>query len=255
MLAPTRPNFFSLQPLQTQWPTTPDLSPDYSPLSSPLTPTEKRLFPRPLKIFKRPSRKPSTTIPPHRSSLADSVSHASLKNADTPLVSRPLSVASTPNLSPPQSQFTSSSTTTNATPRQTSLVLGSISNCSVCENHLSTLQTYSFPKTAPAISRRIRELFPGIGDSPSFCARCFEAIRAIHICWGCGEEVHRREERVGCGWAWWHWGCMRCLLCRVSPITAYKLECHPLKADAFQSPLPPTPLDLAPNNPLRPSLL
>ena len=222
MSAPTRPDFFSRQPLQAQPPTPPETPPESSPLSSPLTPSEGPLFPRPLKIFKRPAQKASINLPslssrissatiqPRRISLARTISQTSLESLDTALLPQPLSSGSTPSWTPdtrPSSLL--------ASPIHGRSVSGSVSYCSLCENPLSTLQTYNFPKTAPAISRRIRELFPGIDASPSFCARCFEAIRAIHICWGCGEDVHRREERVGCGWAWWHWGCMRCLLCRV----------------------------------------
>lgn len=212
MHAPTRPNFSSLQPLQTQQqepPTTNLPTPDYSPLSSPPTP----LFPPPLKISKRPFRKLSATIPPRRTSLAETITQTSYDYTEDTLTLRPSSMVSTPHLSPPEAQLTPPTTTT--TPQRTASVSALTANCSICKDPLSPLQSYSFPKTAPAISHRIHSLFPGIDSSPIFCARCFEAIRAIRICWGCGEDIHRREERVGCGWAWWHWGCMRCLLCRV----------------------------------------
>ena len=52
---------------------------------------------------------------------------------------------------------------------------------------------------------------------PIFCLTCFEELHKLHICWTCGLTVVREEERVGCGWAWWHWGCVSCLLCRVRP--------------------------------------
>ncbi|KAL2043192.1 hypothetical protein N7G274_004252 [Stereocaulon virgatum] len=194
MHAPTRPNFSSLQPLQThQEPITTNLpTPDYSPLSSPQTP----LFPPPLKISKRPFRKLSATIPPRRSSLADTASQVSFEYADDALTPRAMSIASMPNPSPPELQLTTTPPPTASTPpRRTSSTSVLKFNCSICKDPLSPLQSYSFPKTAPAISLRIHSLCPGIDSSPTFCATCFEAIRAIHVCWGCGEDIHRREER------------------------------------------------------------
>lgn len=109
--------------------------------------------------------------------------------------------------------------------------------CSLCNDPLSTLQIYTFPKTAPAITNRLLTLYPGLKPEPTFCANCFESIHKMHICWGCGLRVHRREEKVGCGWAWWHWGCLGCLLCRVQPLKLLHSEII-LK---FQTPLPPPP--------------
>ena len=121
-------------------------------------------------------------------------------------------------------------------------------DCALCRKELkNSLETYAFPATAPSIIARIRNFYPIIDanhrnrasanwpttstietagniayqafPSPTFCLSCFEKFHALHICWTCGLTVHRGEERVGYGWAWWHWGCMSCLLCRapVSP--------------------------------------
>ena len=134
-------------------------------------------------------------------------------------------------------------TSSNLTMRKISLP-----SCALCRFELKdTLVTYAFPTTAPAITARIRSFYPAIDcnkghslpgkrpqratnghagnltnyylPSPTFCLACFEKFHALHICWTCGFTIHREEERVGYGWAWWHWGCMSCLLCRapVSP--------------------------------------
>ena len=47
------------------------------------------------------------------------------------------------------------------------------------------------------------------------CKACWRWIYSLAICWTCGEIVGRKEERVGFGWCWWHWGCLACVLCRV----------------------------------------
>ena len=117
------------------------------------------------------------------------------------------------------------------------------SSCALCESELKgTLETYAFPNTAPAVIASVRSLYPALDSNrnnrsltnwiksntvrkpvnvaaemstpPTFCLTCFEELHALHICWTCGLAVHRAEERVGYGWAWWHWGCMSCLLCR-----------------------------------------
>ena len=117
------------------------------------------------------------------------------------------------------------------------------SSCTLCQTELKgTLETYAFPKTAPAVITTIRNLYPALDTNrnnryltygtrsttlgkscstaaqasmpPTFCLTCFEELHALQICWTCGLTVHREEERVGYGWAWWHWGCMSCLLCR-----------------------------------------
>ena len=117
------------------------------------------------------------------------------------------------------------------------------SRCTICRSELNgTLETYAFPKTAPAVIASVQGLYPRLDTNrngrsitdwlktstgrksayvvpqtsppPTFCLTCFEDIHALHICWTCGLTVDREEERVGYGWAWWHWGCMSCLLCR-----------------------------------------
>lgn len=52
--------------------------------------------------------------------------------------------------------------------------------------------------------------------SQIYCEDCWIWVYNLAICWACGEIVGRHEERVGFGWCWWHWGCLSCLVCRVS---------------------------------------
>ncbi len=123
-------------------------------------------------------------------------------------------------------------------------------DCTLCHSPLPRmLERYTFPKTAPAILHAVRRYYsssnvvslnaerpmtpketenqsPTLSEAlthdassiaPIFCLACFSEVHALQICWGCGKSVARAEERVGCGWAWWHWGCVSCLLCRVRP--------------------------------------
>ena len=116
-------------------------------------------------------------------------------------------------------------------------------SCALCKTELkSTVKTYAFPQTAPAVTAAIKALHPTLETSLNnvfsphsptsstpktrsethfrsntpltFCLTCFEGLHALRLCWTCGKTVYRDEERVSCGWAWWHWGCMSCLLCR-----------------------------------------
>lgn len=75
---------------------------------------------------------------------------------------------------------------------------------------ISNRRKFSFPSSKP--NSNISSKNPSLG----FCLTCFEHLHSLRICWTCGEHIERPEERVSCGWAWWHWGCVGCLLCRVS---------------------------------------
>lgn len=179
------------------------------------------LVPSPLRIFKRPSRKPSSKTPP-LATLASPPPENSSASSDfqerSSTASPPSPYYSTTDLLHPLPPPTSPNPSA-VSPAQRSL-------CDLCHKSLTTTtQPYSFPQTAPAVTDRVRRLFPVVSESPLFCGPCFEAIHAVHICWGCGFPVYRAEERVGCGWAWWHWGCVRCLLCRVS----LSIPSHPIK--------------------------
>ena len=100
-------------------------------------------------------------------------------------------------------------------------------HCYLCFHMLrDTRETYSFPTTSPSIVHAVTRLayFPrhvshlDINHQPAFCYTCFIHIHSLHLCWSCGLTITRPEERVSCGWAWWHWGCLACLLCR-APMT------------------------------------
>ena len=98
-------------------------------------------------------------------------------------------------------------------------------HCTACTSALpNALTAYSFPATAPLVLCTVSKIYnhsltPPL-PSPNkplrlpFCRPCFTHLHAMHLCWACGTEIFRPEERVGCGWAWWHWGCFCCLLCR-----------------------------------------
>ena len=194
---------------------------------SPPAPTA--LVPGPLRVFKRTSRNASPNVlplstlgehPAEGSATSDSSSeHSFIPNPPA----SPSHNASVSNLSPTtyHSALSLPITASLTAPSTLSLSNGnnaSLPPCSLCLSPLSRLQTYSFPQTAPAVTEKVRKLFPRMNETPIFCGTCFEAIHAVHLCWGCGNPVHREEERVGCGWAWWHWGCVRCLICRVRMI-------------------------------------
>lgn len=203
-----------------------------NPFPSPPAP----IVPSPLRIFKRLSRKDSFNSPA-LATLASPLPESSFASSD--------SHSKSPTASPPSIYFSSTDLPLLALPSSSSVSITRRSLCDLCLNPLSTLQTYSFPQTAPAVTDRVRRLFPIVSESPTFCGPCFEAMHAVHICWGCGLPIYRAEERVGCGWAWWHWGCVRCLLCRVR---------HPAAEPAIsraqltrkQTPLPPPPWTEAP---------
>lgn len=240
MLATVRPNFAALQAQIPEIINT-NISGSDSPLSSPTTPLEKRLYPRPLYIFKRSSRRSLVRHTTPVDSISESISEAE----DTALIPRPLSIASTPTLSPtqlpsiatsprtlpasippsnpapPPPSITSPppSQPTTPTPSPTPLPhTPTTTTCTLCFSPLLLpLQTYTLPKTAPSLTSKIHTLYPTTltNPTPIFCTTCFTTIRSLVLCWSCGDPIHRPEERVGCGWAWWHWGCVRCLLCRV----------------------------------------
>ena len=261
MLAAVRPNF---APLQAQIPErrSTNISASSSPLSSPTTPLERRLYPRPLNIFKRPSRRSLVRHTTPVNSIPESISEAE----DTALIPRPLSIASTPAPSPtqPPNNATSPHTTalapaslppsnpaspppsvttpppsqpTTPTPSATPLPpTPTTTTCTLCFSPLLPLQTYTLPKTAPSLTSKIHTLYPTIPPTtptPTFCTSCFTTIRSLVLCWGCGDPIHRPEERVGCGWAWWHWGCVRCLLCRVGPAPSLPPIPIPLPIPSF----------------------
>ena len=219
---------------------TPNL-PQHRNFTPPPPPTTPTLTPGPLRIFKRSSRNASPNVlplstlgvPPAEGSAASTGSsssdHSYIPNPPPPSSSSPshdtsistfspstyhsaLSLPITASLTAPSSPtFINSNNNNNA----------SLPPCSLCLNPLPKLQTYSFPQTAPAVTEKVRKLFPRMNESPVFCGTCFEAIHAVFLCWGCGNPVHREEERVGCGWAWWHWGCVRCLICRVCVLMGF----------------------------------
>lgn len=171
----------------------------------------------------RPSSVYSASAPsiPKITTLAKSTESANESSIESPesdrkLKPQPLNIASIIQLGPPfrHPDSTISAINHDQLPPHSPNPLYSI-HCSLCSSPLSPLQIYTFPATAPSITARVLILYPGLALSPAFCATCFESIHKMHICWGCGFRVHRREERVGCGWAWWHWGCLGCLLCRV----------------------------------------
>ena len=100
-------------------------------------------------------------------------------------------------------------------------------HCHLCFHMLKDArETYSFPTTSPSIVYAVTKLpyfprhFPHLEteQQPVFCYTCFVHIHTLHLCWSCGLTITRPEERVSCGWAWWHWGCLACLLCR-APMT------------------------------------
>ncbi|KAK0509921.1 hypothetical protein JMJ35_007315 [Cladonia borealis] len=241
MPATVRPDF---APLQAQIPEgiTTIISASSSPLSSPTTPLEGRLYPRPLNIFKRPSRRSLV----RRTTLVNSIPKSISEAEDTALVPRPLSIASTPAPSPtqlpriaisphtfapapasipPTNPASPSPSATSPPPSQPITPTPSLTplpptptttTCTLCASPLLPLQTYTLPKTAPSLTSKIHTLYPTTPTTPTptFCTTCFTTIRALVLCWSCGDPIHRPEERIGCGWAWWHWGCVRCLLCR-----------------------------------------
>lgn len=100
-------------------------------------------------------------------------------------------------------------------------------HCYLCFHTLDRArETYSFPTTSPSIICAVTRL-PYFADhvshldteqQPVFCYTCFIHIHSLQLCWSCGLTITRPEERVSCGWAWWHWGCLACLLCR-APMT------------------------------------
>lgn len=169
--------------------------------------------PGPLRIFKRPDRKASFNTKAPLAALASPLPESSNVSEDN-ITPRPLDYSSSSSLP----YYSCSSAISRPPSKNHSGPFKDTipSNCSLCLNPLpSPLLTYTFPRTAPAITARVHRLFPAVEPSPAFCGTCFEAIHAVHICWGCGNPIHRPEERVGCGWAWWHWGCLKCLICRV----------------------------------------
>ena len=82
-------------------------------------------------------------------------------------------------------------------------------NCSLCHFPLS-------PDSKPRYLPRTHNPFPTDDVNRIYCEDCWIWIYSIAICWTCGEIVGREEEKVGFGWCWWHWGCLSCLVCRVS---------------------------------------
>lgn len=55
-------------------------------------------------------------------------------------------------------------------------------------------------------------------DSRIICVDCWKWLYDLSVCWTCGEVVFRKDDAVGFGWCWWHWGCFSCLICSVSPL-------------------------------------
>lgn len=169
--------------------------------------------PQALRIFKRPNRKYGKQgLPP--AAEIDKVQEQVLTEAypEIPLPNLNKSLPALPSVSKMSSCSLPSSYPPNlARPKTLD------STCALCQIPLtSALKTYAFPKTAPYILNTIRKLYTMKPPTPIFCLLCFEKLHELGICWVCGDVVAREEERVGCGWAWWHWGCVSCLLCRVS---------------------------------------
>lgn len=212
------------------------------------------------------SRRPSSHYPASASSVVtlttptEVISETGLETqkSDPKLKPQPLNIITHTSL-PPQSGRLSSTGSAIHHDRLPSIPTGPPTptsskppfsiTCSLCTSPLSTLQIYTFPTTAPSIIQRVLTLYPDLKLEPIFCATCFESIHRMHICWGCGLRVHRREERVGCGWAWWHWGCLGCLLCRVC---SQQKGRNTLEADRLNEDAPaPTTLDIPPHHPLQ----
>ncbi len=90
-------------------------------------------------------------------------------------------------------------------------------NCSLCHDPIPNgVEPCTFPRTAPAALAALTPHLPLSIEPKIFCHACWVWIHNLSICWICGETVSRKEERVSYGWCWWHWGCVSCLLCRVS---------------------------------------
>ena len=54
-------------------------------------------------------------------------------------------------------------------------------------------------------------------DSRIVCVDCWKWLYDLSVCWACGEVVFRKDDAVGFGWCWWHWGCFSCIVCSVRP--------------------------------------
>ena len=184
------------------------------------------LVPTPLRILKRGDRSPSSNNRPPQSTLAEPAPQRESSTFSDYSFHRPFSYPRDSTSTLPASTYHSALSlplmtispiaTASLTNVSTNVSTTSLPpTCSLCTSPVFPLQTYTFPRTAPAVTAKVLRLFPKMKASPTFCGTCFEAIHAVHLCWGCGDPVHREEERVGCGWAWWHWGCLRCLICRV----------------------------------------
>ncbi|KAL6713344.1 hypothetical protein ACLMJK_008809 [Lecanora helva] len=180
-------------------------TPPSSPTRPPTQPTT--LLPTPLRVFKRappPQNPPLSPLAPPPPSHASSPSPT--RNLHPPHL-YPNPSSSTPTLPPSPSPSTyhsalslplTTTTTshTTSTPSLPSSTNTTPKTCTLCTTPLSPLQTYTFPRTAPAVMHKLYRLFPKMlepttptdasglprrAPTPTFCGTCFEAIHAAPL--------------------------------------------------------------------------